>query len=218
MILLLDNYDSFVHNLARYFRRLGCQTLVLRSDQISTADVIALKPQGIVISPGPHGPSDAGCSVEVIRNAEEHTPILGVCLGHQCICAAFGGRIDRSSPVHGMSSLVHHDRRGLFTGCPSPMKVGRYHSLHIDRQNVPDELVITAQTEDQIIMGIRHVSRPIFGVQFHPESILTDYGKSVIENFIGTTVRRELSVTPRVCLPYPYSEWTHRDSLKDTAS
>ena len=183
MILLLDNYDSFVHNLARYFRRLGCETVVVRSEGINVEECRRLAPGAIVISPGPRRPTDAGCSIEVIREFANTVPILGVCLGHQAIGEAFGGTIIQCEPMHGLSSMITHEGVGLFAKCNSPMQVGRYHSLAIEASTLPSDLVITARSEDNVIMGIRHTKLPIFGVQFHPESVLSDDGLRVIQNF-----------------------------------
>ncbi|TWU56114.1 anthranilate synthase component II [Rubripirellula reticaptiva] len=185
MILLLDNYDSFVHNLARYFRRAGCETIVVRSDQIDVRGCNELSPDAVVLSPGPRRPEEAGCSIEVLRELSPEIPILGVCLGHQSIGAAFGGVIHRCGPMHGVSSLIQHDGLGVYADCPSPMRVARYHSLAIDPDHVPRELIVTASTDDGVIMGVRHRTRPIHGVQFHPESVLSDYGAKIIENFIA---------------------------------
>ncbi len=192
MILLLDNYDSFVHNLARYFRRLHCQTHIVRSDQIDVAGCQQLDPQAVVISPGPRRPEQAGCSIDVIRHLSPHIPILGVCLGHQAIGVAFGGLVLRCGPMHGMASTISHDGEGIFAGCRSPMQVGRYHSLAIDPDHLPSELTVTAQSDDGVIMGVRHRSRPVFGVQFHPESVLSDDGLATLSNFVSTVapVRR----------------------------
>lgn len=187
MILLLDNYDSFVHNLARYFRRLGCATHVVRSDEIDAASCIGLAPDAVVISPGPKGPRETGCTIEVLQRLPVHTPVLGVCLGHQAIAVAFGGEVVRCGPRHGMSSWVTHDGSDLFAGLASPMRVGRYHSLAVDAQRLPTQLRITAQTDDGIVMGIRHCTRPVFGVQFHPESVLTDDGLELLRNFVDLT-------------------------------
>src|SRR5687768_9827721 len=174
MILLLDNFDSFVHNVARYFQRLGQATLVVRSNAITPTEIAALKPQAIVISPGPCTPSEAGCSVEVVRRFTGVLPILGVCLGHQAIAAAFGARIVRArEPVHGRSSFIEHKAKGLFDRVPTPLQVGRYHSLIVERESLPEELVVTAQTSEGAIMALAHRSAPVYGVQFHPESILT---------------------------------------------
>ncbi len=189
MILLLDNQDSFVHNLARYFRMLGCETKVVRSNQIDVATCKSLRPDAIVLSPGPHGPKDAGCSIEVVQQIEHDVPILGVCLGHQAICVALGGEVHRCGPMHGMATRIKHDEQGVFASCPSPMAVGRYHSLAIDQCYLPDDLIVTASTDDGIIMGVRHRTRPIHGVQFHPESVLTDYGMKLIENFVAMIPR-----------------------------
>lgn len=184
MILLLDNQDSFVHNLARYFRLSGAETRVVRSNQITSDEALSLAPRAIVLSPGPHGPADAGCCIDLIRQAPEDLPILGVCLGHQAIGAAFGGRITRNEPRHGMSSPIGHDGAGVFRDCPNPMQVARYHSLVVATDELPDCLAVTAMSlDDDCVMGIRHRSRPVFGVQFHPESILSDAGHQVVQNF-----------------------------------
>ena len=184
MILLLDNQDSFVHNLARYFRLTGSETRVLRSNQVTASQAIGLAPDAIVLSPGPHGPADAGCCVDLIRRAPADLPILGVCLGHQAIGAAFGGEIIRSQPRHGMASAIRHNGEGVFRGCPSPMDVARYHSLVVSTEDLPDCLDVTAMSDDDnVIMGLRHHSRPVFGVQFHPESVLSEFGQQIVGNF-----------------------------------
>ena len=183
MILLLDNYDSFVHNLARYFRIAGCETTILRSDEIDAAGCAAMRPDAIVISPGPKRPEDAGCSIDVIRSVLPTTPLLGVCLGHQAIAVAFGGLVVPCDPVHGMSSSISHDGKELFAGFPSPMQVGRYHSLAMDETTLPKELLVTARDEHGLIMAVRHRERPIYGVQFHPESVLTEFGQQIAVNF-----------------------------------
>lgn len=183
MILLLDNYDSFVHNLARYFRRLGCETVVVRSDQIDVEQCRAMSPSAIVISPGPGRPATAGCSVAVIRQLAGQIPMLGVCLGHQAIGEAWGGEVVCCGPRHGLASPVWHDGEGLFWQCPNPMRVGRYHSLAIKAETLPADLVATAYSDDGVIMAVRHRRLPIFGVQFHPESMLTDSGLRLIQNF-----------------------------------
>ena len=192
MILVLDNHDSFVHNLARYFRCAGCQTQVIRSDQIDAASCARLSPRAIVISPGPRRPADAGCSVDVIQTLSDKIPMLGVCLGHQAIGVAFGGVVLRCGPVHGMASTINHDGEGLFSGCRSPMNVGRYHSLSIDPDHLPDVLEVTAKTSDGVIMGVRHRSYPLYGVQFHPESILCDEGEKMIRNFVAIASQRSV--------------------------
>ncbi len=184
MILLLDNQDSFVHNLARYFRRSGAETLVLRSNQLSASEALALQPAAVVLSPGPHGPEEAGCCVDLLRAAPDELPFLGVCLGHQAIGAAFGGEIVRCAPRHAMASPIQHDGRRLFSGCSSPMSVARYHSLAIDLKSMPDCLSVTATSlDDGVVMAVSHRSRPVYGVQFHPESVLCEDGMQIIKNF-----------------------------------
>lgn len=185
MLLLIDNYDSFVYNLARYLVELGCETKVIRNDTMNVATVRLLKPEAIVISPGPCTPNEAGISIELIRELSDSIPILGVCLGHQAIAAAFGGNIVRApEPVHGRTSLVEHSGTGLFADLPSPLKVGRYHSLIVDEATLSPELIITARTEDGIPMSLQHRTRPLFGVQFHPESVLTVAGRPLLANFL----------------------------------
>lgn len=185
MILLLDNQDSFVHNLARYFRLHGQATEVVRSDRIDAAGCAALRPDAIVISPGPKRPEDAGCSLSVVRKLAGEIPMLGVCLGHQAIGAAFGGRVSVCGPCHGSASRIRHDGSGLFAGCPDPMQVGRYHSLAIERRGLPPDLRVTAETEDRQIMAVAHREFPVFGIQFHPESVLTPDGWRLIGNFLA---------------------------------
>ncbi len=185
MILLIDNYDSFVHNLARYFERLGQATHVVRNDAIDAARVATLKPTAIVLSPGPCTPNEAGCSLEIIRKCAGSMPILGVCLGHQAIAAAFGASIVRAhEPMHGRTSQVFHDGRNVLAGLPNPFTACRYHSLIIDRATLPDTLEVTAWTEDGTIMAVAHREWPVVGVQFHPESILTDFGYPILSNFL----------------------------------
>ena len=185
MILLLDNHDSFVYNLDRYLKQLGQSTLVVRSDAITVEAISRLDLNAIVISPGPKAPDDAGCSMEVVRRLSNQIPILGVCLGHQAIGQAFGGRIVRAShPMHGKSSMIEHDGSKLFQDVPNRFQVGRYHSLVIDPETLPDRLKVTAWASDQTIMAIEHTSMPVFGVQFHPESILTQDGYQLLTNFL----------------------------------
>lgn len=192
MILLIDNYDSFVHNLARYFVRLEQTTRVVRNDEMSVGAMRQLKPQAIVISPGPCSPAEAGCSVEVIRSFHQDVPVLGICLGHQAIGAAFGGVIARAvEPRHGRTSSIEHDGGGLFEGLPSPLTVCRYHSLVIDEVTLPSFLRVTARTADGTIMALQHATAPLFGLQFHPEAALTEHGYAMLANFLklaGCTV------------------------------
>lgn len=185
MILLIDNYDSFAHNLARYLVRLDQQVQIVRNDELSPAGVRDLNPAAIVISPGPCTPVEAGNSLAIVRELHSQFPMLGVCLGHQVIAAALGGRIVRSpKPFHGQSSELVHEARGLFAGLPVPMHVGRYHSLVADVQTLPTCLQVTARTDDGILMAFEHTHRPVFGVQFHPESILTVGGYLLLNNFL----------------------------------
>lgn len=183
MILLLDNYDSFVHNLARYLRLLGQDTRVVRSDAITAAGVQRLAPDAIVLSPGPRGPDDARCSLEVVQLLADTIPILGVCLGHQTIGQAFGAEVVECPSRHGQSSRVSHSGESLFTGLPSQFQVGRYHSLCLRADSIPDCLQVTATTDDGLVMGVRHRQWPVHGVQFHPESVLTQYGLEMLRNF-----------------------------------
>ncbi len=185
MILLVDNTDSFVYNLARYVRDLGEEAVVRRSANLSVAEVKQLAPSHIILSPGPGTPRDAGCSVDLVRRLGHHVPILGVCLGHQCIAAAYGVRVVRAkAPRHGMSSRVSHRDQGLFRGIPSPFQAARYHSLVIDPASIYGDLEVTATSEDGVIMGVRHRRHPVEGIQFHPESILTEYGYHMLHRFI----------------------------------
>lgn len=184
MILLIDNYDSFTFNLAQYLGELGAPPLVRRNDEITVAEIDALRPSHIVISPGPGRPEDAGVSVDVIRRFGDATPVLGVCLGHQGIGIAFGGEVVRAPTLmHGKVSSVQHDGRGVFKGVSQPFAAGRYHSLVV-AEPLPDVLEVTARTEDGTIMGVRHRQFPIHGVQFHPESVLTGEGKQLLRNFL----------------------------------
>ena len=186
MILLLDNYDSFTYNLAQYLGELGCTVEVHRNNKISVDQIARRKPERIVISPGPCTPKEAGISVEVIRQLAGKIPILGVCLGHQAIGAAFGGKIVRAPKLfHGKTSEVHHDNKGVFRKLPEPFTATRYHSLIIERKSLPRELAITAETRDGVIMGVRHRKYRLEGVQFHPESVLTTPGKLLLQNFLA---------------------------------
>ncbi len=185
MIILIDNYDSFVYNLARYLTEMGQETRVVRNDQITIDEVLEFQPKAIVISPGPCTPSEAGVSVELISALPADCPVLGVCLGHQAIAQAFGGKIVRApEPVHGRSSLISHDRTGLFENLPNPMSATRYHSLIVEEASLPGELQITARSPDGLPMALAHRSRLVFGVQFHPESVLTPDGRGLLKNFL----------------------------------
>jgi anthranilate synthase/aminodeoxychorismate synthase-like glutamine amidotransferase len=186
MILLLDNYDSFTYNLAQYLGELGCKVEVHRNDKITVEEIARRKPEGIVISPGPCTPQEAGISVELIQRLAGKLPILGVCLGHQAIGAAFGGKIIRAPKLfHGKTSEIHHDGKTIFRKLPGPLTATRYHSLIVERKSLPRELSITAETDGGIIMGLRHHRHKIEGVQFHPESVLTDSGKQLLSNFLS---------------------------------
>ncbi len=190
MILVLDNYDSFTYNLVQYLAELGAKVEVRRNDQVSVAEVATMRPEKIVISPGPCTPREAGISIELIRELAGKVPILGVCLGHQAIGAAFGGKVIRAKNLmHGKTSAIEHDGRTVFSGLPTPMTATRYHSLIVEEKSLPKELEISARAQDRdgtsVIMGLRHKRLPVEGVQFHPESILTEQGKTLIANFLA---------------------------------
>jgi len=186
VILLLDNYDSFTYNLAQYLGELGCRVEVHRNDRISVEQIAQRKPERIVISPGPCTPQEAGICVELIQKLAGKIPILGVCLGHQAIGAAFGGKIIRAPKLfHGKTSQIRHDGSGVFRGLPNPFTATRYHSLIVERKSLPAELQVTAETDDDIIMGMQHRQFPLMGVQFHPESVLTESGKQLLKNFLS---------------------------------
>jgi anthranilate synthase component 2 len=192
MLLLLDNYDSFTYNLYHYFGELGAVATVLRNDALGVADALALRPQAIVISPGPCDPDRAGISVDLVREAAGICPILGVCLGHQAIAQAFGGRIVRAPQImHGKVSEIEHAGDDLFRGLPSPFLATRYHSLVAEPATLPDCLEVTARTRDGVIMAVRHRELPIHGVQFHPESIETKHGHQLLKNFLELIPQRE---------------------------
>jgi anthranilate synthase component 2 len=185
MLLMIDNYDSFTYNIVQYFGELGEDVRTVRNDEITLNDIRELKPDRICISPGPKSPADAGISVEVLKQLAGKLPILGVCLGHQAIGAAFGGKVVRAKQVmHGKTSLIAHTGEGVFKGLPSPFTVIRYHSLAIERASLPDCLEVTAWTDDGEIMGVRHKEFDIEGVQFHPESILSEHGHALLKNFL----------------------------------
>jgi anthranilate synthase component 2 len=187
MLLIIDNYDSFVYNLSRYLVEMGCETEVIRNDKITVDDVRELQPRAVILSPGPCTPCEAGICVELVQQLGSTVPMLGVCLGHQVIAAAFRGRIIRApEPVHGRTSEIHHHSENIFSGLPNPFTATRYHSLIVDEQSLPDELRITAGTSDGIPMALQHRSLPLFGVQFHPESVLTAAGHLLLKNFLAT--------------------------------
>ena len=184
-VLVIDNYDSFVYNLVQYLGELGADPVVHRHDALSLEEITALDPDAILISPGPGTPDDAGLSNDVIRSFAGRRPVLGVCLGHQCMGQVFGGRVVRAPQVmHGKTSIIHHDGQGVFAGLPNPFEATRYHSLIVERASVPGELEITAETDDGLVMGLRHREHAIEGVQFHPESILTASGHDLLRNFL----------------------------------
>ncbi len=186
MILLLDNYDSFTYNLAQYLGELGCTLEVHRNDKISVEEIVRRKPERIVISPGPCTPQEAGISVELIQKLAPRFPIFGVCLGHQAIGAAFGAKIVRAPKLfHGKTSEIEHDGKGIFRSVPNPLTATRYHSLIVDRKSLPRDLQVSAETKDGIIMGLRHKKFKVEGVQFHPESVLTESGKLILKNFLA---------------------------------
>jgi len=193
MILMIDNYDSFTYNLVQYLGELGAEVETVRNDAITTAQIRELNPDGIVISPGPCTPDDAGISLAVVAELGDSYPILGVCLGHQCIGQVFGGRVVRADKVmHGKTSMMHHRNQGVFAGLPQPFEATRYHSLVLQKDAIPESLEITAWTETEDgeleeVMGLKHVRMQIEGVQFHPESILTHCGHDLLQNFINTT-------------------------------
>ena len=185
MILVIDNYDSFTYNLVHYLNELGAETVVRRNDAITVEEALALKPDGILLSPGPCTPNEAGICLELLAKAPEDMPILGVCLGHQAIGQAFGGKVIRAKALmHGKTSQIHHRGQGVFEGLPDGYTATRYHSLSVEKDSLPEALEVTAWTEDGEIMGFQHRNRPVFGVQFHPESFATEYGHELIANFL----------------------------------
>ena len=186
MFLLIDNYDSFTYNLFHFLGELGAEVEVKRNDAVAVGDALALEPEGLVLSPGPCDPDKAGICLELIAAAAGKLPILGVCLGHQAVGQAFGGRVVRAeAPMHGKLSEVAHDGAGVFEGLPSPFEATRYHSLVVERDSLPDCLEVAAETEDGVIMGVRHRELPIHGVQFHPESIASEHGHALLRNFLA---------------------------------
>ncbi len=196
MILLIDNYDSFTYNLFHFLGELGEEVIVARNDKISAADALKLRPDSIVLSPGPCDPDKAGICLELIRTAAGRIPILGVCLGHQAIGQAFGGRVVRAPlPMHGKLSRIHHTGASVFNGLPDDFAATRYHSLVIERATLPDELEITAETDDGIIMGVVHKRYPVHGVQFHPESIASEHGHALLRNFLNLARQSNTAVS-----------------------
>jgi len=195
MLLLIDNYDSFTYNLYQMLSQLGQEVLVYRNDEITISDIQNMAPDRIVISPGPGTPDDAGISCEVIKSLGGKLPILGVCLGMQCIGQVFGGKIVNAGELlHGKTSLIYHTGKGVFRDIPSPFEAVRYHSLVVDRSSISDELEIVAQTSNGLIMGLRHRSMPVEGVQFHPESVLTEYGSKILANFLNVDLKEPLQL------------------------
>lgn len=188
MILLIDNYDSFTYNLFQYIGTFTSDIQVVRNDKITIQEIRELKPEKIVLSPGPKSPKEAGICMDVVKEFYDSIPILGICLGHQCIGEAFGGVVSYAKELfHGKQSEITHDGQGIFKGINSPVKVARYHSLAVQKESLPECLVVTAETEDGEIMAVRHKKYPVYGLQFHPESIYTEHGKRMIEKFLGRT-------------------------------
>ena len=210
MILLIDNYDSFVWNLARYVRELGAEPVVLRHDALSLEDIAALAPSHIIISPGPCSPAEAGISTAVVSRFGASVPLLGVCLGHQCIGAAYGAEIVRARQVmHGKTSRIHHDGAGIFAGLPSPLTATRYHSLVIAPASLPPALRVTATAEDGEIMAVEHREHPVTGVQFHPESALTEFGYRMLDRFLHGPASRTASLPDRADLAFAAPAESH---------
>ncbi|MFN5618494.1 MAG: anthranilate synthase component II [Brevundimonas sp.] len=194
MILVVDNYDSFTYNLVHYLAELGAETHVIRNDDLTAAEALALRPEALLLSPGPCTPNEAGICLDLIRNAPEDLPILGVCLGHQAIGQAFGGNVIRAKALmHGKTSPIHHEGESLFRSLPSPFTATRYHSLAVRRETLPNTLKVTAWTADDEIMGLMHHARPIHGVQFHPESIATEHGHAMLAHFLDLAGVRRLT-------------------------
>lgn len=194
MILVVDNYDSFTYNLVHYLNELGAETVVHRNDAITVDEALGLRPEAVLLSPGPCTPNEAGICLELIGRAPESLPIFGVCLGHQAIGQAFGGAVVRARALmHGKTSLIHHDNRGVFAGLKNPFTATRYHSLTVEPDDLPQVLEVTARSDDGMIMGLQHRTRPIFGVQFHPESIATECGHELLGNFLDIAGVKRLS-------------------------
>ncbi len=197
MLLMIDNYDSFTYNLVQYLGELGAKVQTFRNDKITIKQIERLKPEWIVISPGPGTPDNAGISVDVVGHFTGRVPILGVCLGHQAIAAAFGGKIVQARRLmHGKTSLIHHDGKNIYSGLPDPFEATRYHSLVVERKSLPECLEITARTDRDELMGLRHKEYPVEGIQFHPESILTPVGKDLLKNFLSLQDQKVTSTPP----------------------
>ena len=185
MLLMIDNYDSFTYNLYQYLSELGAEVVTLRNDKITLEDIEAMAPEGIIVSPGPSTPMEAGISNDVVRHFGSKVPTLGVCLGHQCVGYVYGAKVDRAGEIrHGKTSMIHHDGKGVLTGLPNPFEAIRYHSLVVYPETLPDCLEVTAWTDNGLVMGLRHKEHPVEGVQFHPESIMTPVGKPLLQNFL----------------------------------
>ncbi len=200
---MIDNYDSFVHNLARYFILAGAAIEIVRNDALSIADIDSLAPEGLILSPGPCSPAEAGICVQAIKTLGPKMPVFGVCLGHQCIGEAYGGETLRArAPIHGKASVLHHDGMGVFTDLPSPMNVGRYHSLIVDLPETT-RLQVNARTTDGDIMAFYHPSHPVYGVQFHPESLLTDQGLDLVRNFVHISRQWHSAPRPQSMVSWP---------------
>ena len=185
MLLMIDNYDSFTYNLYQYLAELGAEVVTVRNDKITLEDIEAMAPEGIIVSPGPSTPMEAGISNDVVRHFGSKVPTLGVCLGHQCVGYVYGAKVDRAGEIrHGKTSMIHHDGKGVLTGLPNPFEAIRYHSLVVYPETLPDCLEVTAWTDNGLVMGLRHKEHPVEGVQFHPESIMTPVGKPLLQNFL----------------------------------
>ena len=195
MLLMIDNYDSFTYNLYQYLSELGAEVMTVRNDKVSLEDIQAMEPEGIVISPGPSTPLEAGVSNDVIRHFGSKLPTLGVCLGHQCVGYAYGAKVDRAGEIrHGKTSMIHHTGKGVLAGLPNPFEAIRYHSLVVYPETLPDSLEVTAWTDNGLVMGLRHKEYPVEGVQFHPESIMTPVGKALLQNFLDQVARAQTVV------------------------
>ena len=185
MLLMIDNYDSFTYNLYQYLSELGAEVIPMRNDKITLEDIEAMSPEGIIVSPGPATPMEAGISNDAVRHFGPKVPTLGVCLGHQCVGHVYGAKVDRAGEIrHGKTSMIHHDGKGVFAGLPNPFEAIRYHSLVVYPETLPDSLEVTAWTDNGLVMGLRHKEHPVEGVQFHPESIMTPVGKPLLQNFL----------------------------------